>query len=120
MSNVPRADLGKPAGRISTQSRRRLGLLEALAPQVLRHAASRAPRSLLDALRDETGIDWTFFSPAALIEEGPRLGHYRTGTDRLVTDAQGQSRISFADYAIAMADELEQHRHPRARFTAAY
>ena len=74
----------------------------------------------LDALRDETGIDWTFFSPAALIEEGPRLGHYRTGTDRLVTDAQGQSRISFADYAIAMADELEQHRHPRARFTAAY
>ena len=74
----------------------------------------------LDALLDETGIDWTFFSPAALIEEGPRLGHYRTGTDRLVTDAQGQSRISFADYAIAMADELEQHRHPRARFTAAY
>ena len=74
----------------------------------------------LDALRVETGIDWTFFSPAALIEEGPRLGHYRTGTDRLVTDAQGQSRISFADYAIAMADELEQHRHPRARFTAAY
>jgi len=52
VSNVPWADLGKPAGRISTQSRRRLGLLEALAPQVLRHAASRAPRSLLDALRD--------------------------------------------------------------------
>ena len=74
----------------------------------------------LDALRHEAAIDWTFFSPAALIEEGPRLGRYRTDTDRLVTDADGQSRISFADYAIAMVDELEQNRHPRARFTAAY
>ena len=76
--------------------------------------------AFLKALRGETEIDWTFFSPAALIEEGPRLGVFRTGTDRLITDAEGQSRISFADYAIAMVDELEQHRHSRARFTAAY
>ena len=76
--------------------------------------------AFLEALRGETEIDWAFFSPAALIEEGPRLGVFRTGTDRLITDAEGQSRISFADYAIAMVDELEQHRHSRARFTAAY
>jgi putative NADH-flavin reductase len=37
-----------------------------------------------------------------------------------VTDDKGESRISFADYAIAMVDELEQHRYPRARFTAGY
>ena len=74
----------------------------------------------LDALRLETDIDWTFFSPAALLEEGPRLGHYRTGTDQLIVDEKGESRISFADYAIAMVDELEQHKHGRARFTAAY
>ena len=74
----------------------------------------------LKALRGETQIDWTFFSPAALIEEGPRLGHYRTGGDQLLTDANGDSKISFADYAIAMVDELEQHKHSRARFTAAY
>jgi len=76
--------------------------------------------AFLDALRDEKAIDWTFFSPAALIFEGPRTGHYRTGTDQLVTDEAGESSISFADYAIAMVDELEQHRHSRARFTAAY
>lgn len=76
--------------------------------------------AFLDALRAETEIDWTFFSPAALIFEGPRTGQYRTDTDTLVTDANGDSRISFADYAIAMVDELEAHRHPRARFTAAY
>lgn len=76
--------------------------------------------AFLDALRGETEIDWTYFSPAALIFEGPRLGTYRGGTDQLVTDADGESKISFADYAIAMVDELEQHRHSRARFTAAY
>ncbi len=76
--------------------------------------------NFLTALRDETEIDWTFFSPAALIFEGPRTGHFRTGGDQLVTDAASDSKISFADYAIAMVDELEQHRHSRARFTAAY
>jgi putative NADH-flavin reductase len=76
--------------------------------------------TFLDALKAETEIDWTFFSPAAFIEETPRLGHYRLGTDQLVVDDKGESRIGFSDYAIAMADEVEQHRHPRARFTAAY
>ncbi|HEX8470616.1 MAG TPA: NAD(P)-dependent oxidoreductase [Brevundimonas sp.] len=76
--------------------------------------------AFLDDLRGETDIDWTFFSPAALIEEGPRLAQFRLGTDQLITDGKGDSRISFADYAIAMADEVEQHKHPRARFTAAY
>lgn len=74
----------------------------------------------LDAIRGETQIDWTFLSPAAVIEEGPRHGAYRSGTDQLLTDEQGDSRISFADYAIAMVDELERPRHPRARFTVAW
>ncbi len=76
--------------------------------------------TFLDALRQEKVIDWTFFSPAAFIFEGPRLGHYRAGGDQLVTDEAGESKISFADYAIAMVDELEQHRHSQSRFTAAY
>jgi len=76
--------------------------------------------AFLEALRHETSIDWTFFSPAAFIFEGPRTGRFRLGTDALVSDAEGKSAISFADYAIAMVDELEAHNHPRARFTAAY
>ncbi|WP_428154888.1 NAD(P)-dependent oxidoreductase [Brevundimonas sp.] len=74
----------------------------------------------LDTLRHETDIDWTFFSPAAVIEETPRLGHFRTGTDQLVVDDKGESKIGFSDYAIAMVDELENPQHSRARFTAAY
>ena len=76
--------------------------------------------AFLDALRDEREVDWTFFSPAALIFEGPRTGKYRSGGDRLVVDDKGESRISFADYAIAMVDELERPQHSRRRFTAAY
>ncbi|MDQ1153933.1 NAD(P)-dependent oxidoreductase [Brevundimonas sp. SORGH_AS_0993] len=76
--------------------------------------------AFLNDLRQEHDIDWTFFSPAALIEEGPRTGAYRTGGDQLVVNANGDSKISFADYAVAMVDELEQHNHSRARFTAAY
>lgn len=74
----------------------------------------------LKAIRDEREIDWTFFSPAMVIFEGPRLGRFRLGGDQLVTDEAGDSKISFADYAIAMVDELEQHQHSRRRFTAAY
>ena len=74
----------------------------------------------LEALRAETDIDWTFFSPAAVIEETPRLGHFRTGGDQLIVDNKGESRIGFSDYAIAMVDELENSQHSRARFTAAY
>jgi uncharacterized protein len=74
----------------------------------------------LDDIRKEHDIDWVFFSPAAFIEQGSRLGRYRLGVDHLVVDDKGESRISFADYAIAMVDELEQHRHRRQRFTAAY
>jgi len=76
--------------------------------------------TFLDLLREESQIDWTFFSPAAEIETGPRTGTFRLGKDQLVVDEAGQSRISFADYAIAMVDELERPNHSRARFTAAY
>ena len=76
--------------------------------------------AFLDDLRSETDIDWTFFSPAAVIEETPRLGHFRLGGDQLVTDDKGESRIGFSDYAVAMVDEVERPAHSRARFTAAY
>ena len=88
-------------------------------PEAYRAAATQGV-AFLDDIRAETAIDWTFLSPPAMIFEGPRLGHYRSGLDRLLTDASGESKISFADYAIAMVDELEQHRNGRRRFTVAY
>ncbi|WAT18081.1 NAD(P)H-binding protein [Aurantiacibacter sp. MUD11] len=78
--------------------------------------------TFLDELREEQEVDWTFFSPAMVIFEGERKGpgSFELGGDELVTDGDGNSKISYADYAIAMVDELEQHNHSRQRFTAAY
>lgn len=81
---------------------------------------ARAAIAFLQVLKQEPELDWTFLSPAALIEEGERTGTFRIGGDRLLTDAEGNSRISFADYAIAMVDELERHEHARRRFSVAY
>ncbi|WP_028079514.1 NAD(P)-dependent oxidoreductase [Solimonas soli] len=79
-----------------------------------------AGRDFLDALRGVVDIDWTFLSPAALFEPGERSGRFRIGGDRLLLDAQGNSRISMEDYAIAMADEIERPQHSRQRFSVAY
>lgn len=73
----------------------------------------------LEILR-ESDIDWTYFSPAALFEPGERTGKFRLGTNDLLVDDKGQSRISMEDYAIAMVDELEKPTHARARFTIGY
>lgn len=75
----------------------------------------------LEVFRATTSpLNWTFFSPAALLQPGERTGQYRLGGDQLLADASGNSRISVADFAVAMLDELERNAYPRQRITAAY
>ncbi|HAF42541.1 MAG TPA: 3-beta hydroxysteroid dehydrogenase [Sphingobium sp.] len=76
--------------------------------------------AFLDYLGGVDDIDWTFLSPSAYFFVGDRTGHFRLGRDELLVDADGNSSISYADYAIAMADEIETPRHSRARFTVGY
>lgn len=73
----------------------------------------------LDLLRGEKELDWTFLSPSALFFDGPRIGTFRLGTDQLLANDKGSS-ISFEDYAIALADEVETPKHSRKRFTVGY
>lgn len=79
-----------------------------------------ATAAFLDLLRNEEELDWVFVSPAAMLVPERRTGTYRVGGDRLLIDDCGDSRISFADYAVAMVDELERPRHHRARICVAY
>lgn len=65
-------------------------------------------------------INWTYFSPAAFFVPGERIGKFRLGTDGLISNEKGESRISMEDYAIALVDELENPAHQRSRFTAGY
>lgn len=69
---------------------------------------------------EKSDINWTYFSPAAFFEPGTRTGKFRLGINQLIADAQGNSRISIEDYAIALVDELEKPAHRRARFTIGY
>jgi hypothetical protein len=83
-------------------------------------AEAEAGGAFLDLLRQEKELNWTFLSPSALFVEGERTGKFRLGTDQLLADANGKSWITFADYAIALADEIERPAHPRQRFTVGY
>lgn len=65
-------------------------------------------------------IDWTYIAPAAYFVPGERTGKYRSGTNNLITDEKGESRISFADYAIALVDEIEKPKHERKLFSVGY
>lgn len=71
-------------------------------------------------LLKQSDINWTYFSPAAFFEPGTRTGKFRLDTNKLVANAQGDSRISMEDYAIALVDELEKPAHQRAQFTIGY
>lgn len=68
----------------------------------------------------KANIDWVYISPAALLEDGERTGKYRIGGDQLLVDANGKSRISIPDYAVALLDRIEKNDRPRQRITVAY
>jgi len=74
----------------------------------------------LAVYRGVDDLDWTFVSPAAFIHPGERTGSYRLGGDQLLSDANGNSEISAEDYAIAIADLVEQGSHSRERVGVAW
>jgi len=78
-----------------------------------------AMRGVLNALK-ASDVDWTFFSPAAMIAPGAKAGGYRLGTSTLLSNAAGESRISAEDYADALVNEIEQPAHRRSQMTIAY
>ncbi|WP_443694472.1 NAD(P)-dependent oxidoreductase [Pseudomonas sp.] len=88
-------------------------------PQAYKAEAS-AGATFLDALRQEQELDWTFLSPSAEFVETERTGTFRLGQDDLLVSSEGRSWISFADFAIAMLDEVETPKHSRQRFTVGY
>jgi hypothetical protein len=83
--------------------------------------ASLAQREALAVYQSEAdALEWSYLSPADVIEPGDRTGSFVLGKDRAVFDAEGVSRISIEDYACALIDELEKAQHVRQRFTVGY
>lgn len=82
-----------------------------------------AARDYLEILKKEEELDWTLISPAIFMgpsTSGKRKGIYRTNLNQPVFDKDGKSVLSVEDLAVAIVDELEQPKHIRQRFTAAY
>lgn len=86
-------------------------------PDFVKPTAKGQGRNLQE-LQETNDLIWTFISPSAVFDaEGIRTGSYQSGKDHLVVNSKGESYISYADYAIALVDEIENPKHIKERFT---
>lgn len=86
-------------------------------PEMFKPTAQGQARNLQE-LQESSDLTWTFISPSAIFNpEGKRTGSYQAGKDHLLVNAKGESYISYADFAIAVVDEVENPQHLNERFT---
>jgi len=74
----------------------------------------------LEYLRTVTDVDWSYATPAKNFTNKERTGEFRIGGDALMEDDRGKSRISRADFAVALIDEAEKAEYVQQRFSVAY
>ena len=86
-------------------------------PEMFRPLATNMGEALAE-LRKRSDVQWTYLSPAGdFVADGERTGEYLLGGEEYFVNEKGESRISYADYAIAMIDEIENANHIRQRFS---
>lgn len=79
---------------------------------------AKAQGKALAELRDRSDVRWTFISPAADFQaEGEKTGAYILGGEELTLNEKGESSISYADYAVAMVDEITKGNHIQERIS---
>ena len=75
-------------------------------PDIFKPLAAAMAKALGE-LRERKDVRWTYISPAGDFQaEGERTGKYILGGEELTLNSKGESIISYADYAIAMVDEI--------------
>lgn len=105
------------AGSLYTDKQKNMRLVESKNfPAAYFPAASNMAAAF--AKLQGSNANWTYLSPAAMYDPtGKRTGSYTLGDDVLIANKSGESYVSYADYAIAMIDELKNKNHVRKRFT---
>lgn len=79
---------------------------------------AKAMAKALSELRQRNDVKWTYISPAGDFQaDGERSGQYILGGEELTLNEKGESIISYADYAIAMVDEIENGNHINQRIS---
>ena len=77
---------------------------------------AKAQAKALDELRKRDDVKWTFISPACDFQaDGEKTGKYLVGGEELILNSAGESVISYADYALAMVDEIANGKHIKQR-----
>lgn len=72
----------------------------------------------LTELRKRDDVRWTYISPACDFQaDGERTGEYILGGEELTVNGRGESVISYADFAVAMLDEIESGNHVGQRIS---
>ena len=79
---------------------------------------SKATGEALAEIRNTPNLKWTYISPAADFQaDGERTGAYELADEEFTANKDGQSYISYADYAIAVVDEAERAAHVGERIS---
>jgi putative NADH-flavin reductase len=72
----------------------------------------------LAQIRPVKNVKWTYISPAGDFQaDGERTGEYILAGEELTLNERGESIISYADYAIALVDEIESGNHIQERIS---
>ena len=86
-------------------------------PEMFKPLAAAMAKALGE-LRQRKDVKWTYLSPAGDFQaEGERTGEYILGGEELTLNSKGESVISYADYAIAMVDEITGESHIQERIS---
>ena len=86
-------------------------------PDMFKPLASAMAKALGE-LREREDVKWTYISPAGDFQaDGERSGKYILGGEELTLNSRNESIISYADYAIAMIDEIEKGDHIQQRIS---
>lgn len=79
---------------------------------------AKAMGTALDELRTRNDVKWTYISPAADYQaDGERTGKYIVAGEEFTLNSAGESIISYADYAVAMIDEILNAKHIKQRIS---
>lgn len=80
-------------------------------PEMFKPLAT-AQGKALEELRLRNDVKWTFVSPAADFQaDGEKTGEYILAGEEFTLNSKGESIISYADYAVAMVDEITKGNH---------
>lgn len=86
-------------------------------PEMFKPLAAAQGKALAE-LRERNDVKWTFISPAGDFQaDGVCTGKYILAGEELTLNSKGESIISYADYAIAMVDEIEKGDHIQQRIS---